>query len=225
MSVPSERRNYELDDTLPPDVLAEVEPGTNILVAGPAMSGKRQLMLRALAQGADVGEGSVIVTSRDSAEEIIDSFQGHLTDTDVYLRIIDCVSSQGGTEQESDIVLTVNSPGDLTGIGIEFSEIAQNAEATGVERLRIGFHSLTPLLMYVDLQRLFRFLHVFTSQIQSRDWLGLFAIDPESHDEQVVNTISQLFDGMIEIRLPEDGGRQIRARGFTDSPTDWNSLG
>ena len=221
MSVPSESTSYELDDVLPSPLFGAVDPGTNILVAGPAMSGKRQLVLRALAQGASDGDGSVIVTSRDPAEDVIEEFQGYLTDTDVYLRVIDSVSSQGGNGQGSDVVHSVNSPGDLTGIGIEFSEIARNAESSGVDDLRIGFDSLTPLLMYVELQRLFRFLHVFTSQIQSRDWLGLFAIDPDSHDEQVVNTISQLFDGMIEIRLPDDGGRQIRARGITSSPTDW----
>jgi hypothetical protein len=143
---------------------------------------------------------------------------------DSYLRLIDCVSSQGGNDAVTDIVRTVNSPGDLTGIGIEFSEVARNAEAEQIDRLRIAFDSLSPLLMYVELQRLFRFLHVFTSQIQSRNWLGLFAIDPDSHEEQVVNTLSQLFDGMLQIRVPESGGREVRARGFTESPTNWVRL-
>ncbi len=215
--------SYELDDALPPDVLAAVEPGTNILVTGPAMSGKRQLMLEILAQGAQVGDGSVVVTSNDPASDIMEDFQGVLGDVETYLRIIDCVSSQSGTEV-ADLVRTVNSPGDLTGIGIEFSEIARSAESEGIDRLRIAFDSISPLLMYVELQRLFRFLHVFTSQIQSRNWLGLFAIDPDSHEEQVVNTVSQLFDGMVQIRLPDAGGREIRARGFTDSPTEWVAM-
>jgi len=224
MSVPSESMSYELDDVLPPAVLSAVDPGTNVLVTGPAMSGKRQLMLRMLAQGARDGDGSVIVTSKDPAPDVVADFQSVMDDRDTYLRIIDTVSSQGGNDAVSDIVRTVNSPGDLTGIGIEFSEVARNADADGIERLRIAFDSLTPLLMYVELQRLFRFLHVFTSQIQSRNWLGLFAIDPDSHEEQVLNTVSQLFDGMLQIRLPETGGREVRARGFTDSPTDWHPL-
>lgn len=224
MSVPSESMSYELDDALPPEILAAVDPGTNILVAGPAMSGKRQLMLEILSQGASIGDGSVVVTSTDPAGEIVADFQEVLDVEETYLRIIDCVGSQSGADATGDIVRSVNSPGDLTGIGIEFSEVAREAEDEGVKRLRIAFDSITPLLMYVDLQRLFRFLHVFTSQVQSRNWLGLFAIDPDSHEEQVVNTLSQLFDGMVQIRLPESGGREVRARGLTDSPTDWVSI-
>ncbi|MFB6125016.1 MAG: RAD55 family ATPase [Halanaeroarchaeum sp.] len=214
---------YDLDAILPSDLISEVDPGTNLLISGPAMSGKRQLMLRLLAHGATTGEGSVVVTANDPARDIIDAYRD-LVDEDSYFRIVDCVSSQGGAAVDQQLVRSVSSPGDLTGIGIEFSEIAREAGGSGVERLRIGFDSITPLLMYVDLQRLFRFLHVFTSQIQSNDWLGLFVIDPESHEEQAVNTVSQLFDGMVEIRLPEDGGREARVKGITATPTEWVPL-
>jgi len=79
--------------------------------------------------------------------------------------------------------------------------------------------------MYVDIERLFRFLHVFTSQIQSKGWLGVFSVDPESHDDQTINTISQLFDGVLEVRVTDAGEREARLRGVTDTPTDWVALG
>lgn len=215
---------YKIDGVLPPELLTEVEPGTNLLVSGPAMSGKRQLLLKLLARGASEGEGSVVVTSRNPAEDVIEDYRDALGGDDLgYFRVIDAVSSRSGATVDGAGVHEVSSPGDLTGMGIEFSEIARDAGDADVERLRVGFDSLSPLLMYVDLQRLFRFLHVFTSQIQSRDWLGLFAIDPDSHDQQEVNTISQLFDGMIEIRLTDDG-REARVRGVTDAPTGWVEL-
>jgi archaellum biogenesis ATPase FlaH len=102
-----------------------------------------------------------------------------------------------------------------------FSVVARAAGDAGVDRLRVGFDSLSPLLMYVDLQRLFRFLHVFTSQIQSQGWLGVFSVDPESHDDQTINTISQLFDGVVEVRVTDGGDREVRVRGVSDSPSDW----
>jgi len=215
--------NYGLNGVLPADLLDEVEPGTNLLVSGPAMSGKRELLLRILARGAEDDEGAIVVTARDPAEEVIEDYQSHV-DGEGYIRVLDAVSSRSGSPAESAAVRHVSSPGDLTGMGIEFSELARAAQADGVDRLRIGFDSLSPLLMYVDLQRLFRFLHVFTSQIQSRDWFGLFAIDPDSHDAQVVNTISQLFDGVIEIRVADDGAREARVRGLDSSPTAWQPL-
>lgn len=215
--------NYELNGVLPPELLDDVEPGTNLLVSGPAMSGKRELVLRILARGAQDDEGSIVVTARDPAEEVISDYHRYV-DGEGYIRVLDAVSSRSGSAADSGSVRHVSSPGDLTGMGIEFSELAREAQGDGVDRLRIGFDSLSPLLMYVDLQRLFRFLHVFTSQIQSRDWFGLFSIDPDSHDPQVVNTISQLFDGVIEIRLTEDGDREARVRGLDSSPTPWVPL-
>ncbi|MFB6134229.1 MAG: RAD55 family ATPase [Halanaeroarchaeum sp.] len=222
MSANSERMMYDLDGVLPPDLLSDVDSGTNLLLSGPSLSGKRDLMLQTIARGAEDGEGGVIVTTNDTASELQSEYRTLRDGSDDYLRFVDCVGSGDGAR--GDGVRSVSSPGDLTGIGIEFSEIAKEADAANVDRLRIGFDSISPLLMYVDLQRLFRFLHVFTSQIQSNGWLGLFAIDPTSHEEKAVNTINQLFDGVIDIRIPDTGGREARVRGVTATPTEWVAL-
>jgi len=69
-------------------------------------------------------------------------------------------------------------------------------------------HSLSTLLMYSDLETVFRFLHVFTGRIQSVDGLGLFCIDSTAHEDQTTNTLTQLFDGIVE--LSEDGEVSVR---------------
>ncbi|MFB6094511.1 MAG: RAD55 family ATPase [Halanaeroarchaeum sp.] len=223
MSANSEQMTYDLDDLLPPALVSEIDPGTNLLVSGPSLSGKRDIVMRSLSHGATRGEGAVIVTTNDPADDVLSDYRAVGDPSAGFLRVVDCNGSTGA-EIDPDLVRTVSSPGDLTGIGIEFSEIATEADANGVDRLRIGFDSITPLLMYVDVERLFRFLHVFTSQIQTNDWLGMFAIDPSSHDDQTVNTVSQLFDGILDIRLPEEGGREARVRGITPTPTEWVPL-
>ena len=55
---------------LGPDLDSEVQPGTNILVSGPPMSGKRSLCLDILASGTQKGEGSIIVTTKDGADRV-----------------------------------------------------------------------------------------------------------------------------------------------------------
>jgi KaiC/GvpD/RAD55 family RecA-like ATPase len=215
---------YDATGVLPDALCREFDDGTNLLLSGPAMSGKRTTLLDLVARGERDGDGSVLVTSRDPAEEIVEEYEAALDDRSAFLHIVDCVSTQSGSATAAAGVHHVSSPGDLTGIGIEFSGVAEDAAEAGFDRLRVGFDSLSPLLMYVDLQRLFRFLHVFTSQIQSQGWLGVFSVDPESHDAQTVNTISQLFDGVLEVRVPDDGGREGRLRGVTDTPTEWVSM-
>ena len=212
---------YNVDGVFPTEVVSGFDDGTNLLLSGPAMSGKRDLLLSLLARGEADGNGSVIVTSRDPAEEVVAEYVDAVGTEPRFLRVIDCVSTQSGSATNGDNTHYVSSPGDLTGMGIEFSEVARSAGDAGVDRLRVGFDSLSPLLMYVDLQRLFRFLHVFTSQIQTQGWLGVFSVDPESHDDQTINTISQLFDGVVDVRLTDDGDREVRVRGVTDTPTEW----
>lgn len=209
---------YEFGEALPEPLVRAADPGTNVLVSGPAMSGKEALMREIIAEGGRQNEGSIVVTANDGAETVYDRYRDALT-ADAYLRIIDAVGNEN--PDLAEFVRSCGSPGDLTGMGIEFSEIAKEADREGIDRMRVAFDSLTPVLMYVDLERLFRFLHVFTRQIQSKNWLGLFAIDPESHDAQTINTINQLFDGVVQIRLPEDGGREMRTRGFGQRPSEW----
>ncbi len=215
--------SYEFGDAVPDPLIDSVDPGTNILVSGPAMSGKRDLMLDILNAGAQGGEGSVIVTANDGGKQVYEDFQSIAGSSESYLRIIDSVGN-GDTDALGDTVRTCGSPGDLTGMGIEFSELAKEAASRSVESVRVAFDSISAVLMYVDLERLFRFLHVFTRQIQSKGWIGLFAIDPDSHDAQAINTLNQLFDGVLQIQTPDSGGREIRSRGFGQGTSEWVNL-
>jgi len=204
----------------------DVDAGTNLLVEGPPMSGKRDLGFDVLATGARGGEGSIVVSTKDSAERVIEDFGEHVGDIEPLLGVVDCVTKQQGmgTATESELVRYASSPVDLTGIGIELSELLRALyQQRGVTQNRILLHSLSTLLMYSDLQTVFRFLHVFTGRVQSADALGVFVVDSSAHDEQTVSTLKQLFDGIVTIREGEDGGFEARLVGIDDG-TDWRDL-
>jgi KaiC/GvpD/RAD55 family RecA-like ATPase len=185
---------------LAPALDATVEPGTNVLVSGPPLTGKRALALDLLAQGTERGEGTIVVTTKDSAERVLDQYGERVDYETEPVAVVDCVTRQQGVGDvtETELVKYASSPVDMTGIGIKLSEVLQAfTTERGIERNRIMLHSLSTLLMYSNLQTVFRFLHVFTGRIQSVDALGLFAIDSTAHDEQTMNTLKQLFDGVI----------------------------
>ena len=186
-----------------PDV--QVAPGTNVLVSGPPLTGKRGLALGLLEGGAARGEGSIAVTTKDGAEAILPNFPD---EADV--GVVDCVTEQRGVGAVEDDprIKYASSPVDMTGIGIKLSEFLQAFGDRGIERNRIMVHSLSTLLMYSDLQTVFRFLHVFTGRVQSVNGLGLFSIDSTAHDEQSLNTLKQLFDGIVTVS--EDDDPEIR---------------
>jgi len=194
---------------LTPHFDAEVEPGTNILLTGPPLSGKRSIMMDVLAAGTDRDEGAIVVTTKDGADRVLRDYEKRTPYEGKPVAVVDCVTrQQGGDIIESDRIKYASSPVDMTGIGIKLSEFLQAFGDRGIEQNRVMVHSLSTLLMYSDLQTVFRFLHVFTGRVQSVDGLGLYSIDSTSHDDQAMNTLKQLFDGIVTVT--EDGEPEIR---------------
>ena len=196
---------------LQPRLDVEVEPGTNILFTGPPLTGKRALCMDILAAGVESGDGAIAVTTKDSADRVLEDFATRTSYEGKPVAVVDCVTKQQGVAdvREDDRVSYASSPVDMTGIGIQFSEFLQAFHRDrNIKRNRVLLHSLSTLLMYSDLQTVFRFLHVFTGRVQSVDGLGLFCIDETAHDAQTLNTLKQLFDGVV--RTEEGDEPQIR---------------
>ena len=108
---------------LGPDLDEEVPPGTNILVSGPPLSGKRSLCLDILASGVEKGEGAIIVTTKDGADRVLKDFKTRTPYEGKPVAVVDCVTRQQGVSdaRESDRIKYASSPVDMTGIGIKLS--------------------------------------------------------------------------------------------------------
>lgn len=185
---------------LSPHLDSQVDPGTNLLISGPPLTGKRSLALDILADGVDDGESAVIVTTKDGAESVLQDFSNRTAYKGAPVAVVDCVTRQQRIEDVRSLsrIKYTSSPDDMTGIGINFSEFLEAFyETQEIENNRVVLNSLSTLLMYSDLETVFRFLHVFTGRIQSVDGLGLFCIEEPTHDNQTVNTLKQLFDGIV----------------------------
>ena len=178
-----------------------IEPGTNLLISGPSMSGKRDLALNILAEGTRNDEGAIFVTTKDGADRVLELYEQRTPYQGKPVAVVDCVTRQQGVGEirEDDRIKYTSSPVDMTQIGIELSEFLEAFyQQRNIRQNRVALHSLSTLLMYSDLQTVFRFLHVFTGRIQSVDGLGVYVIDSSAHDEQTMNTLKQLFDGVVQ---------------------------
>ncbi|WP_332898558.1 RAD55 family ATPase [Haladaptatus sp. CMSO5] len=179
-----------------------IAAGSNLLITGPPLSGKRQLALDILKQGFEDGEGGIVISTKDSGDRIVEEYTrtGDSLDN-VPLGIVDCVTKhQGiGTTTETATRKFASSPHDMTGIGIKLSEILEHFYGNqGIHRNRVMLHSLSTLIIYSNIQTVFRFLHVFTGRTQSANALGIFVMESTAHDQQTKNMLTQLFDGVIE---------------------------
>lgn len=103
-------------------------------------------------------------------------------------------------------VRTVDRPDDLTALGITVSEyLSAWADA---EAALLLLDSITAQLRSVDLQRVFRFLHVVIMRAGNGGVGSYFRLDPDAHDEQTLTTLASLFDTVLEY---EGDGQWARA--------------
>lgn len=200
-----------------------LDPGTSVLLAGPAMTGKRQLLFDIV--GGSPDEAAIFITTKRDAERFRREFSATRADPDAWeTRIVDCVSRGRGVDRLQDSATTryVTSPGDLTGIGIAASGFMREFYHAD-KQARIGLHSLSTLLMYADLQRVFQFSHVLTGRMQTSEFAGVFSLDTTARNTESLDVLKGLFDAIIEVR-DTDEGPQLRVRGGEFGPRNWTEF-
>ena len=218
----SPRDRYEFTSDLP---LQSVSTGTTLVVRGDPAAAPGELAMRLLSPVCR-GQGGTLLVDTD------DTVHGTATRwTDVTgcpISRLAVVACDGGTEAPADglgAAACVSQPNDLTGLGIQYSKLARSFTEGPRGRLRVGLDSISTLLMYCeDVQTVYRFLHTFTGRIRSTSQLGVFAFNPAMHDERVSSVVAQPFDAAIDVRLTDDGEREMRVSGLPDQPTAWSSL-
>ncbi|MFB6299691.1 MAG: hypothetical protein ABEH65_05465 [Halobacteriales archaeon] len=111
------------------------------------------------------------------------------------------------SEHDSVTVRHVDSPSNLTKIGIELSQLPE--ELAPAETTVVCVRSLTTLLQYVEMEPAYRFLNLMTDRIVAMDGFGHFHIDPAAHSDQTVNALASLFDAVLE---PDEQGKLTARR-------------
>jgi len=114
-------------------------------------------------------------------------------------------SRRGGALREQGIAIrTVENPDDLARLGVGISD-ALSSWADDYPTT-VCFHSLTALLQFVDLSRVFRFVYTLSGRVAASGAHAHFHLDPNAHDDQTVATLRPLFD---EVHRVDDDGTSL----------------
>jgi hypothetical protein len=203
------------------------EAGTNYLILAPPMSLAEELafsLTRPL-----IGEYAIVLSTNDRAAEVVDAFKVMGVDKR-YVGTIDAItkSSTPGIA-DTNRLMFVASPTDLTGIGIKFSKMVElifDGDFSDGESglfpppVRFCVNSVSTLLMYRKLEILYQFLHVLTSKLKKIDGVGFYLLNKESFDEKTVSLIKQLMTGVIEVKV-EQNVNYLRIQGIKGLSSDW----
>ncbi|RXK50273.1 DUF7504 family protein [Halorientalis pallida] len=196
--------------------------GESVLIAGPAMTGKRRLLFDLV--GASPDGAALLVTTKRGADRFRENFLTGRDADDWTLRSVDCVSRSRGFTQhrDSDTVKYVTSAGDLTGVGIAASGFLREFYHADREA-RVGLHSLSTMLMYADLRRVYQFAHVLTGRIESSGFAGAFTLDTTARNTESLDVLTQVFDALVEVR-EEGSGPELKVRGGDFGPRTWTAF-
>ena len=218
---------YDLSNVLGFDRTAMVKPGSSLLVSGPSMTGKEELLFDLLADGLRADEGAITITTGGTAEDAIADLASRTPELNRnHVGAIDCRASGNREERlldEDGYVYSVSEPSDFTGIGVGITKCLDRFAAKDIDQSRVALTSLSTMVTYADRQTVFKFCHVLSSRLDSADFLGLFLIDSDVHDDQTMAVLKQAFDGLLEVR-ERDGRREVRLRGLQPEPTDWKRV-
>ncbi|WMW22169.1 recombinase RecA [Methanolobus mangrovi] len=205
------------------ELLGNIREGTNLMMIGPPMSRKDELLNAIVFNSQNSENSAIIVSTREPGERILAWFEDNgmdIQNTDI--GIVDCVTRTLGLgAADTEKIKRASSPVDLTGIGVKISQFFEEMLVKKQKKkIHLCINSLSTILMYSNIQTVFRFLHVFTGRVKAANGFGLYVVEDQMHDVQTIATLKQLFDGMIEIKAVGDA-YAIRVVGMTSKPTPW----
>ena len=205
------------------DIVGDIRRGSNIMMIGPPMSGKDNIINSIIYNGIKENNSAIVVSTREPGERVFEWFEENdLNISNANVGIVDCVTKtlgMGGPDTEN--IKRASSPVDLTGIGVKISQFFEEfLIKKNIPNTTLCINSLSTILMYSNIQTVFRFLHVFTGRVKAANALGIYVIEDGMHDPQTIATLKQLFDGMIEIKTNGDN-YAMRVVGFNPKPTPW----
>jgi len=187
---------YKLGISKLDEWIGNIKSGTNIMMIGPPISGKDDIANIIAYQGLRDSNAAVIVSTREPGNNVLEWFERYNLDVPMdRIGIVDCVTrTLGFGAPDTDNIKMASSPVDLTGIGVKISQFFEHFwMEMQLHETRLCINSLSTILMYSNLQTVFRFLHVFTGRIKAANALGIYVIEEGMHDEKTIVTLKQLF--------------------------------
>jgi hypothetical protein len=193
----AERGNRERETEL-----SELEGVSNVLLFTPSLSqSSTEACLHLLSRASPERTNVLSIAYTESPAEFVARWTEGAGGPPARGGIVAAGEAEASVEDSNWAVRSVENPADLTGVGIELSELLSGmaAAAADDETVSVCFNNLTSLLQYADLQRTFRFLHVVTGRVKTAGGTGHYHIDPDAHDGQTLATLKGLFDAVVEV--------------------------
>jgi KaiC/GvpD/RAD55 family RecA-like ATPase len=188
---------------------------STVLIVGPPGVGKELLIYKFMASGLALDDFCFYITKRSVREVLQDSkafgFESELSKLSLWM------ASAGG-----QLKFNVD---DLASLSFTIKDTLRNK--TG-KKIRIAVDALSSLLMLNSAETIYKFLSQLFSELKEYDIVLLATLEEGMHPAQVFSAMGELFDGVVELKLFEEGMKIIpifrikKMRGLPPQPTYYN---
>jgi circadian clock protein KaiC len=186
---------------------------STILVVGPAGIGKEALRYWFIHSGLVQGDFCIYLT-KSTPSEVLHDIRGFGIGTE---RVPMWFSREGG-EAKCDV-------SDLASLAFKLKEIVRQNSG---RRIRIATDILSSLLVINEMETVYRFITQLFAELKQYDVVLVATLEEGMHDPKIVSTMGEAFDGVIELKLYEEGLRVTpllrvkKMRGTPPKPSYFN---
>lgn len=191
---------------------------SSILLVGPPGIGKEAICYWYLHSSLIQGD-VVVIVSRSAVRDVIEDARGYGVKLEGPVIWVDC---SGLPPIAPAIISNLN---DLTGLSVDLKKVASE---NATRRIRIVMDILSPILLLNPLENMYRFINSLLIELKKYDSVTVATLEEGMHDAKAVIAFEQLFDGVIEMRLYEEGLKVLpllrvkKMRGSPVQPSFYN---
>lgn len=164
-----------------------------VLTVGAPGLGKEAVSYWFTHSGLAQGDFCLYVTKRSVPEVLKD---GKAYGVDFATRVPFWIAREGG-----ELKCTVD---DLASLSFNIKDVLKRNEG---RRIRVVLDVLSPLLMLNPPETIYRFVGSLLEEVKKYDSVLLASVEDGMHQPQTVTAMQELFDGVVEFRLYEEGLR------------------
>jgi hypothetical protein len=216
VETPTDRATPSTD----PSVIADVvDDATTVLLIGPTGDERVNAAGLSFLSSPSPAKNHVHwVTMLRSPESIARTWSNNVADAPASLAFVEVGESRysPGVDTEavhdtagiSYSITCVESPTDLTALGVTLSEQLSSSTTDGQHRLL--FESLSTLLQYVPQSVVFRLVHTLHWQFTGTDVTVCYHLDPSIHATQTIHTFLSVCDALVTADGDDEGFVAVR---------------
>jgi len=167
-----------------------------VLAVGAPGVGKEALGYWFVHAGLTQGDFCLYVT-RLSSREILKDAKAFGVDYDQ--KVPQWMSNSGSGQSKFDV-------NDLSGLSFNIKDILKKNET---RRIRIVTDMISTMLMLYPPDTTYRFISQLIGEVKQHDAVLLATLEDGMHQPQIITAMHQLFDGVVEFRIYEEGIRFV----------------